>query len=137
LSGVRSRASCWREELRGGMDMSSNVLFVGWDRPIPGREKLSAEHFAVFVDYLTGLQQKGIIKSFEPVFLTPHGGDLNSFFLIRADSGQLDSLMSTPEWTTHMTRALMHLDRLGVGRALTGEQVQERLKLWIGMRASQ
>jgi hypothetical protein len=117
--------------------MSSNAVFVGWNRPIPGRERMSAEHFAAFADYLTGLQQKGLIKSFEPVFLTPHGGDLNAFFLIRGDSGQLDSLMATAEWTAHMTRAPIHLDRCGVIRALTGELVPERMKLWAGMLPSQ
>ena len=28
--------------------MSSNVIFFGWNRSIPGRERLSAEHFGEF-----------------------------------------------------------------------------------------
>jgi hypothetical protein len=118
------------------MDMSSNAVFVGWNRPIPGRERMSVEHFAAFVEYLTGLQLKGIIKSFEPVFLNPHGGDLNGFFLIRGDSNQLDALMSTQEWTAHITRAAIHFDRCGVIRALTGDPLKERMKVWTGMLPS-
>jgi hypothetical protein len=119
------------------MEMSSNALFFGWNRPIPGREKMSTEHFGGFVQYLGGLQQKGTIKSFEAVFLNPHGGDLNGFFLIRGDSNQLDAVMASPDWIAHMTRASIHLDRSGVIRGLTGELVQQRMDLWAGMLRSQ
>ena len=36
--------------------MASNVLLFGWNRSLPGREKLSAEHFADITQYLGGLQ---------------------------------------------------------------------------------
>jgi hypothetical protein len=29
--------------------MNSNVIFFGWNRSIPGRERLSAAHFSEFV----------------------------------------------------------------------------------------
>jgi hypothetical protein len=32
--------------------VKENVLFFGWNRPIPGREKISAEHFQEFVQYM-------------------------------------------------------------------------------------
>ena len=110
--------------------MSSNVVFFGWDRPIPGREQLSAEHFQQFVQYLGGLQQKGTIKSFDTVFLDSHGGDMNGFFLIRGEPAKLDALVSSNEWVTHMARAAMHLDGSGVVRGLTGELIRERMDLW-------
>jgi hypothetical protein len=112
------------------MEMSSNALFFGWNRSIPGREKMSAEHFGSFVQYLGGLQQRGMIKSFDTVFLNPHGGDLNGFFLIRGESSQLDAVMSSTEWVAHTTRALVHLDRSGAIRGVTGNLVQERMDLW-------
>jgi hypothetical protein len=117
--------------------MSLNALFFGWNRPIPGRERMSAEHFGAFVNYLTGLQQKGVIRSFEPVLLDPHGGDLNGFFLIRGDSDKLDGMISSPAWIEHMTRASIHLEGRGVIRALTGELIQQRMNLWTGMLPSQ
>ena len=94
--------------------MSSNVVFFGWDRSIPGREQLSAEHFQEFVQYLGGLQQAGTIQSFEPVLLDSHGGDLNGFFLIRGESANLDALLSSEEWQTHVTRGALHLAGMGV-----------------------
>jgi hypothetical protein len=119
------------------MEMSSNALFFGWNRPVPGREKIGAEHFGSFVQYLGGLQQKGTIKSFDTVFLNPHGGDLNGFFLIRGESSQLDTVISSPEWIAHMTRALIHLDGSGAIRGVTGDLIQQRMDLWTGMLPSQ
>ena len=110
--------------------MSSNVVFFAWNRSIPGRERLSAEHFSQFVQYLSGLQQKGAIRSFDTVFLDPHGGDMNGFFLIRGEPDKLDGLVSSPEWVTHMTRALLHLQGSGAVRGLTGDLIPARMELW-------
>ena len=66
--------------------MNSSVILFGWNRSIPGREKVSAAHFDEFVKYLGGLQQKGAIQTFDIVFLDSHGGDLNGFFMIRGES---------------------------------------------------
>lgn len=110
--------------------MSSNVLLFGWNRSIPGREKVSAQHFEEFVGYLGDLQQKGKIQSFDVVFLDPHGGDLNGFFLIKADPTSLDALVATAEWVAHMTRATLHLDGAGAVRGVTGEKIAERMALW-------
>ena len=111
--------------------MSSNVIFFGWNRPVPGRERMSAEHFQTFGEYLATQQRKGVIQSFEPVFLDPHGGDLNGFFLIRGESAKLDGLIATEEWTTHAIRALVHLDKAGVVRGAGGDLVQERMASWL------
>jgi hypothetical protein len=110
--------------------MASNVILFGWNRSIPGREKVSGQHFDEFVKYLVGLQQKAAIQSFEAVFLDTHGGDLNGFFLIRGESAKLDALISTTEWTTHITRASLHLDGSGVIRGVIGNEVMERMALW-------
>jgi hypothetical protein len=110
--------------------MASNVILFGWNRSIPGREKVSGQHFREFVQYLGGLQQKGAIQGFETVFLDSHGGDLNGFFLIKGESAKLDALISTNEWITHITRASHHLNGSGVVRGVTGNEVMERMALW-------
>ena len=110
--------------------MTSNCLFFGWNRSTPGRERLSAEHFQQFGQYLGNQQQKGTIKSFEIVFLDPHGGELNGFILIRGESAKLDALVSSNDWVTHQTRALLHLEQSGAVRGVTDELVQERMDLW-------
>jgi hypothetical protein len=110
--------------------MGSNVIFFGWNRPIPGRERLSSEHFTDFVQYLGGLQQKGAIQSFDVVFLNAHGGDMNGFFLIRGESGKLADLVGSADWQTHMTRAMLHLEGSGAVLGATGDAAMERMKLW-------
>jgi hypothetical protein len=111
--------------------MSSNVIFFGWNRSIPGRERMSAEHFQSFGEYLATQQRKGVIQAFEPVFLDPHGGDLNGFFLIRGDSAKLDGLIGTDEWKTHTIRAMVHLDKAGTVRGAAGDLVQKRMETWL------
>jgi len=110
--------------------MASNAVFFGWNRPLPGRERMSAEHFGAFVQYLGGLQQKGSIQSFDTVFLDAHGGDMNGFFLIRGETQKLDALVASAEWVAHQVRAGMHLQGHGVVRGVTGQMVMERMELW-------
>jgi hypothetical protein len=112
--------------------MGSNVILVGWNRSIAGREKLSAQHFDEFVKYLGGSQQKGTIQSFDVVLLDPHGGDLNGLFLLKGDSAKLDALLATTEWMTHITRATLHLEGSGVIRGATGNEIAGRMALWTG-----
>jgi hypothetical protein len=116
--------------------MSTNVVFFGWNRSIPGREHLSAAHFQEFIQYLGGLQKQGAIQGFEPIFLDSHGGDLNGFFLVRGESGKLDQMIASTEWVTHVTRALLHLEGSGVTRGVSGDMVMERMNLWTGLLPS-
>ncbi len=110
--------------------MGSNAVFFGWNRPIPGREHLSAGHFQDFVKYLEEQQQKDLIQSYEVVILNSHGGDMNGFFLIRGENDQLDTLVASEEWENHMIRAGIHLEGSGAIRGLTGDLVVKRMELW-------
>jgi hypothetical protein len=78
------------------------------------------------MQYLGGLQQAGTIQSFEPVFLDPHGGDMNGFCLIRGDSDKLDRLISSEKWEDLLARAGFHLDGIGVVRGVTGDLLTAR-----------
>ena len=113
--------------------MGPNVILFGWNRSTPGREQLSAKHFQDFVGYLTAQQQKGAIDGFDVVFLETHGGDLNGFFLIKADPAKLQTLTSSEQWITHMMRAAIHLQDAGAIRGATGEAAMTRMKLWTGL----
>ena len=110
--------------------MDTNVVFFAWNRSVPGREGVSAEHFGQFVQYVEGLQRSAAIDSYEVVFLDPHGGDMNGFFLIRASGAKLTALLESTDWVTHMTRAALHLEGSGTVRGVTGPLVSERMELW-------
>lgn len=113
--------------------MSSNTIFFAWNRSLPGRERLSAEHFNDFVGYVGALQKAGTIQSYEVVLLNSHGGDMNGFFLIRGESSKLDALMASDDWNRHMMRALLHLDGSGAVRGVSGDLVMKRMELWSGL----
>jgi len=113
--------------------MAFNTVFFGWNRPIPGREQMSATHFQELIEYLTGRQQGGEIQSFDAVLLNSHGGDMNGFFLIRGEPGKLGALVSSEEWEQHMTRAAMHLDRAGAVAGVTGDLLAKRMQTWQGL----
>ena len=110
--------------------MGSSVIVFGWNRSIPGREKVSAAHFDEFMKYLAGLQQKGTIQAFDVIFLDAHGGDLNGFVLIRGEGAKLDTLLSTTEWITHVTRGTLHLEGAGAIRGVTGDEIMKRMAIW-------
>jgi hypothetical protein len=115
---------------KGDIVMSTEVIFYGWNRSVPGREQMSATHFQEYLGYLAGLQQNGAIASFEVVLLRPHGGDLNGFFLIRGDTDQLNALQASDEYLNHVTRGGLHLEGSGAIRGVTGESVMDWMSRW-------
>ena len=110
--------------------MAGNVIFFAWNRAVPGREQISGVHFDEFVGYLGAQAQSGAIQGFDAVFLDPHGGDMNGFFLIRGEPAALATLTASTEWTEHMTRAALHLEGSGAVGGVTGEMVTKRMELW-------
>jgi hypothetical protein len=110
--------------------MSYNVIFMGWNRPVPGREALTAEYFQESLKYLGELQQAGTIQSFQTVLLNPHGGDLNGFMLILGESTKLDALAVSEEFQASVTRSGLLLEGFGAVRGATGELVMEWMARW-------
>lgn len=116
--------------------MGTSVMLFGWNRSVPGREEVSAAHFDEFSGYLAACVKDGRIDAFDVVLLDPHSGDLNGFFLVRGDRAALDALASTNEWLSHIVRAGVHIDGLGVVRGVTGEAVGERMAMWKDVTSS-
>lgn len=110
--------------------MNTNVILFGWNRPIPGRERMSAEHFEEFSRYLTGLSETKAIERFEVVFLDSHGGDLNGFFLIHGSGDQLSAVYASDEWHDHNVKAGLHLQGFGAIGGATGDLVAKRMARW-------
>jgi hypothetical protein len=104
--------------------MASACLFLGFDRPAPGREKeastfLIREAPEIFQRY----QRDGWFETFQFVGLTPHGGDLNLFVLLGGERAKLDELRRTDDFE----RLSMRLNSLflgyGVTPGVTGEGI--------------
>jgi len=107
--------------------MSSNALFIGWNRAVPGREKASLEHFAEFISYLGGLKSAGKIEGFDPVMLNAHGGDMNGFVVVRGQPAKLGELQTSDEFETHVTRAVINMQGMGVIGAAVGDEIPSRM----------
>ena len=107
-----------------------NLLFFAWDRPLPGREQLSSQHFEDFMGYLQSQKAAGAIASFEPVFLEPHGSGIHGFFLIKGAADKLTALTDSPDWIRHMMRATLHLEGASLVRGVEGAVIGERMAMW-------
>lgn len=111
--------------------MSTSVVFFGWNRSVPGREMVSAQHFQEFVEYLGTQQRGGIVESFDTVFLEAHGGPTNGFFLIRGEGAKLAQLTASDDWLRHQARAILHLEGAMTVRGFTGAAVAQRMDEWV------
>ena len=56
--------------------MATALLFIGWDRPVAGKENEAWKYFLEEGDAaLTKFQKQGFFERVERVALTPHSGD--------------------------------------------------------------
>ena len=66
------------------------------------------------------------------VLLTPHGGDLQGFALLRGSEEQISALQADEEFQRRIIRADMFLDSLGVVNAAIGEGIARGLVQYQG-----
>lgn len=104
--------------------MADAGLFIGWGETVRGRESQALEVFNQTMAYFLGLQADGAIESVEPVFLEPHGGDLDGFFLVRGEPEKLAALRVDMQFASMMARAGLVVDGLGVVGASMGARLE-------------
>ena len=110
--------------------MADAGLFIGWGEVVRGRETEAVELFQETLGWYASLQQEGVIESFEPVFLEPHGGDLAGFILIRGDAEKLASLRGSEDFVKLLTRVGLIVDKLGVVGADMGERLERQVEYY-------
>ncbi|MET0824229.1 MAG: hypothetical protein ABWZ18_00155 [Solirubrobacterales bacterium] len=110
--------------------MADAGLFIGWGQVVRGREKRALEVFNESVEYWGGLQGDGKIESFEVVLLTPHGGDLAGFALLRGSADQINALRVDEEFERRITRADLIIENQGVVDAALGEGLGRALGIY-------
>jgi len=114
--------------VKGDAMASDSALFVGWKLPVVGREADALELFGSFVGFLTKQETAGTIDSFEPCLLSPHGGDLDGFILVRGERTRLSALRHSEEFEELVSRCLMSVDGFGVVDAYIGDSVGRQLQ---------
>jgi len=110
--------------------MADAGLFIGWGEVVRGRETEALEVFNETLAYYGRLQEEGTIENFEPVFLEPHGGDLNGFILIRGDAENLASLRVSEEFNQFATRATLVVEGFGIVGADLAERLQRQMQFY-------
>ncbi len=110
--------------------MADSAIFIGWGPTIVGREQRAQTLFGEVLAYYGGLQQRGEIESFEPVFLEPHGGDLGGFLLIRGEAEKLDRVRRSDEFTGFNARAGLCLHNIGVIGAFIGAGLERQFAVF-------
>ena len=107
--------------------MADYGLFIGWGALVRGRELKGLEVFNEAIQFWADHVKKGNVESFEPVLMTPHGGDLAGFLLIKGDAAKLDQIKRSDEYLALNTRAGQVVDNLGFVDCLMGAKLQGQL----------
>jgi len=110
--------------------MANAGIFVGFGQATRGREGLALAAFNEALEYYGRLQQEGVIESFEPVLLDPHGGDLGGFILLRGDRDRLAHLQATDEFRHLTLRAALCVDSIGTVGATLGDGLGPDMAFW-------
>ena len=104
------------------------VLFIGWNRPVPGREKTAVDLFRQALAYYGELKASGQIESFEPVLLGVHGGDLNGFILVKGEQAKLDAVQHSEKFLDLTTKVALNVQGVGVIRGWSGESLAAQVQ---------
>lgn len=99
------------------------MLFIGWNRAVPGRTQQVLELFPKYMEFCAKLQADGRIESFEPVILSAHGGDLNGFLLIRGDAQKLAEIRQDDAFNDLVLETNINLLGVGVVNGYIGEGI--------------
>lgn len=103
--------------------MSEAAIFLGWDRPISGREAVAQELVERLYRYLQELKTSGQLSLCTRVLLEPHGGRLNGFVLIEGEASKLQDIKQSEAWRNGVARLALAMDGVMVNQALTGAEV--------------
>jgi hypothetical protein len=107
--------------------MANHGLFIGFGYPVRGREQKAAQVFGELLQFLGQQAQSGGLESFEPVFLQPHGGDLDGLVLVRGDRAKLDQMVASDAFNRLATRARLIVENFGVVNCVLGDAIQTEM----------
>ena len=108
--------------------MASAVLFIGWDRPIAGKETESWKFLmGEGQETLAKFGKQGYFERIERIALTPHGGSTNGFVLLYGERAKLDELRRTDEFERFSIQLMNLFAGYGVVPGLNGEGLDKAM----------
>jgi hypothetical protein len=110
--------------------MAGEALFIGWGAVVRGREKQALQVFQESIEYYGRLEQEGQIDGFDVLLLSPHGGDLAGFVILRGDRQTMAGVRFSDEFERLIVRASSIVDSVGVLPAYSGEALAAQMALF-------
>jgi len=110
--------------------MADGAIFIGWNRPVPGKEQQAMKLWQDSMEYFEKLRADGRIKSFEPVLLTAHGGNLNGFVLVTGDQKELDKVRREDTFVENIIKGGIYLQDYGVVQGFVGDELVNLFGKW-------
>jgi hypothetical protein len=108
--------------------MAAAVLFLGWNRPVAGRESDAFKFLGgEGKDVLAKFQKQGFFERSEMVALTPHCGTTNGMLLLHGERAKLDELRRTDEFEHFSLKLMTMFEGYGVVPGLTGEGLERAM----------
>jgi hypothetical protein len=107
--------------------MAEAALYIGWGAPARGREKQALDVFNESMQYYGRVQQQGKIENVEVAILTPTGGDVGGFFLLRGTAQQIDSLRRDEEFQGLLNQVQLIADGLRITDAIVDEGIAQQI----------
>jgi hypothetical protein len=109
--------------------MATAVLFIGWNRPLPGIDPKKAYGHLLTegIPYLRKLEGK-VFERIETVGLTAHGGNVNGFVLLFGERIKLDELRRTNDFEAFVMKLDELFDGLTVVPGVNWEGIQAVMK---------
>lgn len=105
--------------------MATAVLYLGWNRPVAGRD---GEAYKFLMgegrDILGKFQRQGYFERTEQIALTPHCGSTNGMLLLFGERAKLDELRRTDEFEHFSLKLMTMLEGYGVVPGLNGEGLE-------------
>jgi hypothetical protein len=98
---------------------------------VRGRERRAIQVFNESVEYWGGLQGDGKIEDFELAFLSPHGGDLAGYAMLRGSQDQMNALRIDEDFEKLLTRVDLIVENLGIVDALLGDGVARAMGIYM------
>jgi hypothetical protein len=110
--------------------MQNNVLFLGWNGPKVGREKLAGELYQSLNNFWAKYEQDGKIDGYDGILLSNHGGDLNGFFLVKGAVEHLAEIRNSDEFTKLSLQCDYALDGFGIIGGYYGDELSSLMTQW-------
>jgi hypothetical protein len=110
--------------------MADAGLFIGWGEVVRGREDRALDVFNETLELYGQMESDGRIESSEVVLLTPHGGELQGYALLRGSEAQMDAVARDEDFQRLMTKASLIIDDLGIIPAAIGEGLGRAMAIY-------